>query len=95
MGVSYIQDDSLIVFVQVEYHHKINGYHRKNIGSNHMAFTVKNNATADVIKASLKQKRLVELYGDKYPYAGGKDHDAFFFEDLDRIKLEIVAEHII
>lgn len=82
MGVSYIQDDSLIVFVQVEDHHKINGYHRKNIGSNHMAFTVKNNATVDVIRECLKQKSLVELYGEKYPYAGGKDHDASFLKIL-------------
>ncbi len=95
MVVSYIQDNSLIVFVQVEDNHKLNGYHRKNIGLYHMAFTVKNNATVDVIRESLKQKGVVELYGEKYPYAGGKDHDAFFFEDPDRIKFEIVAEHII
>lgn len=66
MGVSYIQDDSLIVFVQVEDNHKLNGYHRKNIGLNHMAFKVKNNATVDVIRESLKQKGVVELYGEKY-----------------------------
>lgn len=33
-----------------------------------------------------------ELYRELYPYAGGKKHYALFFEDPDRIKLEIVAE---
>lgn len=35
-----------------------------------------------------------ELYPELYPYAGGKNHYACFFEDPDRIKLEIVAKSI-
>ena len=30
------------------------------------------------------------LYDEKYSYAGGKNHYALYFEDPDRIKVEIV-----
>ncbi|MCF7624758.1 hypothetical protein L3139_24030 [[Brevibacterium] frigoritolerans] len=31
------------------------------------------------------------LYADKHPFAGGKDHYAVYFEDPDRMKVELVA----
>lgn len=94
-GFSYKEGNCYIVFVQVEDAFIDNTYHRKNIGLNHMAFTVRDNIMVDKIRNYLKQDGITELYSDKYPHAGGKDHYAFFFEDPDRIKLEIVAEDII
>ena len=32
------------------------------------------------------------IYDDKYPYAGGAEHYAVYFEDPDRIKVEICLE---
>lgn len=94
-GVSFKQNDSYIVFVQVEEQYKSNGYHRKNTGLNHIAYSVENNNIIDNIRKIMKRSGVIELYGDKYPFAGGKDHYAFFFEDPDRIKLEVVAQNII
>lgn len=31
-------------------------------------------------------------YEDRHPYAGGPDYYAVFFEDPDRMKVEIVAD---
>lgn len=94
-GFSYKQDTFYIVFVQVEEKYQINKYHRKNVGLNHLAFVVNDNQMVDNIRDVLKANGVKELYEDKYPFAGGKEHCAFYFEDPDRIKLEIVAEKII
>ncbi|WP_318636080.1 VOC family protein [Ligilactobacillus agilis] len=45
----------------------------------------------DFFKKQLEQQQGTLLYPERYPYAGGKDRYACFFEDPDRIKLEIVA----
>ena len=34
----------------------------------------------------------VELYEEKHPYAGGPDYYAVYFEDSDRMKVEITGE---
>ncbi|KHF36766.1 hypothetical protein CM49_01072 [Paenibacillus sp. P1XP2] len=39
----------------------------------------------------LKQKGVKLLYEDRYPYAGGPEHYAVFFEDPDRIKVEFAC----
>ena len=39
----------------------------------------------------MKYQDLKILYEDKHPYAGGEDYYAVFFEDPDRIKVELVA----
>jgi catechol 2,3-dioxygenase-like lactoylglutathione lyase family enzyme len=39
----------------------------------------------------LKEKGVNILYPDKHPFAGGGSHYAVFFEDPDRIKVELVA----
>jgi hypothetical protein len=31
------------------------------------------------------------IYADKHPFAGGKDHYSLYFEDPDRMKVELVA----
>lgn len=94
-GFSYRDEQAYIVFVQVEDKYVQNGYHRKNVGLNHLAFSVETSQKVDAIKNVLKQKGVVELYEDKYPFAGGEDYFAFYFEDPDRIKCEIVADVIV
>ncbi|MGM0523710.1 MAG: VOC family protein, partial [Bacillota bacterium] len=45
----------------------------------------------DEITKMLENKGVTILYQDQHPYAGGKMHYAAYFEDPDRIKVELVA----
>jgi catechol 2,3-dioxygenase-like lactoylglutathione lyase family enzyme len=69
-------------------------FHRKNIGLNHVAFRTHSKDEVDSFSIFLKENNLTILYGD-----GPKDYSseykmeeyyAVFFEDPDRIKLEVV-----
>ncbi|MGH7326498.1 MAG: hypothetical protein ACREJ9_17900 [Candidatus Rokuibacteriota bacterium] len=67
------------------------GFHRKNIGMNHVAFRVDNRQAVDTFQREfLVARRIAPLYGGPraYPeYAPG--YYAVFFEDPDRLKIEI------
>ena len=45
----------------------------------------------DKFRLQLKQREVTMLYEEKYPFAGGENYYAVFFEDPDRIKVELVA----
>lgn len=66
-------------------------YHRCRTGLNHIAFHAKSREHVNEITAKLKNKGVKILYEDKHPFAGGKEYYAVFFEDPDRIKVEVVA----
>jgi len=78
-----------VFFVQAEPEFVAQGYHRKRIGLNHLAFAVDSRdelaAVLDWVKAS----------GQRLLYAGAIEETAtqhrFFFEDPERIKVEVVA----
>ncbi|SFU29844.1 Protein N-acetyltransferase, RimJ/RimL family [Alicyclobacillus macrosporangiidus] len=90
-GRSWRLGDTYLVFVQAEprYHHP--PYHRRRVGLNHLAFHAASRAQVDKITQLLRQRGVSILYEDRHPYAGGPDHYAVFFEDPDRIKVEVVA----
>jgi len=90
-GVSYRLDESYIVFVQTEARFSTPAYHRCHIGLNHLAFWAVSRQQVDEIIEKYKQRGLKMLYEDRYPFAGGSDSYAVFFEDPDRIKVELVA----
>jgi len=90
-GISYKLLNAYLVFVQAEEKYLDIGYHRKRIGLNHIAFHAESRAMVDDLTNSLKERGVTILYKDKHPFAGGKDHYAVFFEDPDRIKVELVA----
>jgi catechol 2,3-dioxygenase-like lactoylglutathione lyase family enzyme len=90
-GFSYKLGNTYIVFVQTEDKYLLNGYHRKNTGLNHLAFHAKDRIFIDDLHATLIEKNIPLLYEDKYPYAGGEDYYAVYFEDPDRIKVEVVS----
>jgi len=46
----------------------------------------------DELTAELKTRGVNILYADSHPHAGGEDYYAVFFEDPDRMKVEIVAD---
>jgi len=91
-GISYILDDTYIVFVQAEEKFLDILYHRCRPGLNHLAFHGGTREFVDDITKELKAKRVKILYEDRHPYAGGKDYYAVYFEDPDRMKVETTAD---
>ena len=91
-GFSYRYNDYYIVFVQARKKHLNSAYNRTHVGLNHLAFSLPTVTQVNSLREELKMNGINELYRELYPYAGGKKHYALFFEDSDRIKLEIVAE---
>lgn len=91
-GVSYIFEQTYIVFVQVEEKHMEIPYHRCRAGLNHLAFHGGSRDFVDEITQKLKDKGVKILYEDQHPYAGGPDYYAVYFEAPDRMKVEITSE---
>jgi catechol 2,3-dioxygenase-like lactoylglutathione lyase family enzyme len=90
-GISWKFQQTYLVFVQTEERFLDVPYHRSRIGLNHLAFHAKSADHVDEITAKLKEKGIRILYQDRHPFAGGPNYYAVFFEDPDRIKVEIVA----
>ncbi|MCB0367923.1 MAG: DJ-1/PfpI family protein [Bdellovibrionales bacterium] len=90
-GVSYKINDTYIVFVQTETKHLEPSYNRCRTGLNHLAFHGKSQLHIDELTKALKERNITILYEDKHPFAGGQGNYAVFFEDPDRIKVEVVA----
>ncbi|EHQ58793.1 hypothetical protein PDENDC454_28670 [Paenibacillus dendritiformis C454] len=90
-GISWKQGDTYLVFVQTEARFLDHPYHRKRTGLNHIAFHAESKARVDELRSMLEERGVPMLYADRYPYAGGSSHYAVFFEDPERMKVEIVA----
>ncbi|MHA2502871.1 MAG: hypothetical protein ACXAE3_08380, partial [Candidatus Kariarchaeaceae archaeon] len=75
-GRSYKKGTAYIVLVQTEKDYLQNGYHRKNIGLNHLAFWGKSREHVDELRQILIQREIELLYDDKYPHASGEDYYA-------------------
>lgn len=90
-GFSYIKDQTYLVFVQTEMNHLEHSYHRGHTGLNHLAFHGESREQVDQLTLALKERQVSILYKDRHPYAGGNQYYAVFFEDPDRVKLEVVA----
>jgi len=90
-GISFKLSNTYLVFVQTEDKYLNIPYHRKQSGLNHLAFHIDTNAQVDEMTIQLKKKGISILYENKHPFAGGENHYAVFFEDPNRIKVEIVS----
>ncbi|MBC1515661.1 VOC family protein [Listeria immobilis] len=91
-GFSYKYEDTYLVFVQTEEAFLKEGYHHKRIGLNHLAFHGGSKERIDYFRDKLKAEGVKLLYENRYPFAGGENHYAVFFEDPDKIKVEICIE---
>ncbi|MFN7825799.1 MAG: GNAT family N-acetyltransferase [Pseudobdellovibrionaceae bacterium] len=89
-GKSYKKGETYIVFVQTEQKYKDVPYHRCRTGLNHIAFHASSEKMVDQITHELRERKVSILYEDKHPRAGGKSYGVYF-EDPDRIKIELVA----
>ena len=88
-------DGNYLCFTITEQKYKQDGFHRKRTGLNHVALQVSSAEEVDVfVSKFLEPKGITPLYGGAakaYPeYAPG--YYAVFFEDLDRIKVEVAHE---
>jgi len=90
-GISWEYEETYIVFVQAKERYMDVPYHRSRVGLNHLAFHAQSKEQVNQITAQLKEKGITILYQDKHPFAGGDSHYAVYFEDPDRIKVELVA----
>lgn len=86
-GISFKHDQTYLVFVQADPTHAAAGYHRRRIGLNHLAFHAQSKELVDQFAQDIDQKGIKALYGS--PIHDG-DNYSLFFEDSDRIKIEIV-----
>ena len=68
------------------------GFHRKNVGLNHLAFRVATRAAVDAcVRDFLVPRGITPLYDSPKEFPQYRDaYYAVFFEDPDRIKLEVV-----
>lgn len=89
-GRSWRLGETYIVFVQTVPQHLDVSYHRCRTGLNHLAFHAASRRQVDEITESLTRMGVTILYSDRHPWAGGRSY-AVFFEDPDRIKVELVA----
>lgn len=90
-GQSWKIGETYIVFVQTDERFMDISYHRCGVGLNHLAFHARSRQQVDDMTRKLKDKGAKILYTDKHPFAGGEKHYAVYFEDPDRIKVELVA----
>lgn len=90
-GKSWKLGETYLVFVQADKKHMDIPYHRSRVGLNHLAFHAETRHQVDDITTKLKEKGATILYHERHPFAGGENHYAVYFEDPDRIKVEIVA----
>lgn len=90
-GVSFIRGSAYVVLVQTEERFLKNSYNRCNVGLNHLAFHGDSRDQINHLTTELKKKDCRILYEDRHPHAGGSGSYAVFFEDPDRIKVEVVA----
>jgi catechol 2,3-dioxygenase-like lactoylglutathione lyase family enzyme len=91
-GFSYIQEGTYIAFVQTREPYLKLKYHRSGTGLNHIAFSVESKKEVDGIRKLIKNFGLIELYSNRFPHAGGDDNYTLFFEDPDRIKVEVTCK---
>ena len=70
------------------------GFHRRRTGLNHIALQVKSTEQVNIfVSEFLEPKGIAPLYGGAKPYPEyAQGYYAIFFEDLDRIKIEVVYE---
>lgn len=87
-------DNTHLFLVQTKKASLLNIFHRKNTGLNHLAIRVESRQAVEEFNNFLKQNNIPRLYADN-PKDYSKEYNmeqyyAVYFEDPDRIKLEVV-----
>lgn len=93
-GISFKLGSCYIVLVQTEERFLEPAYHRCRTGLNHLAFHAASRAEVDKLCTELRERGVTILYPDNHPDQADQSYYAVFFEDPDRIKLELVAQEM-
>jgi catechol 2,3-dioxygenase-like lactoylglutathione lyase family enzyme len=90
-GFSFKNDETSIWFEKARPGHIEHGYHRKRVGLNHLAFRVNSREDVDKFNTEfLKKNEIPTLYDSPKALPEYTDkYYAVYFEDPDRIKLEV------
>lgn len=92
-GRSWRSDLTYIVFVQAEPPYRDQALHRKRPGLNHLAFWVESTDQVESHTQELRGRGVQILYEDRSSEEiGAPSPYSVFFEDPDRIKVEIVVQ---
>lgn len=89
--IGYADNDNVWLFIsQTEERFQKNRFHRKQTGLNHVAFWVDSREKVDQFYKFLNKYNIVILYGGPKEYPEyGEGYYAVYFEDPDRVKLEV------
>lgn len=90
-GRSWRSGETYVVFVQADDGYREHAFHRKKPGLNHLAFYAESADQLLVLQAALRERGVPILYDDRDPdEIGAPSSYSLFFEDTDRIKVEVV-----
>lgn len=64
---------------------------RMRAGLNHLALCAEGRAALDALRAAAADHGWHELFGDRYPHAGGEGHVALFLENDEGFEVEVVC----
>jgi catechol 2,3-dioxygenase-like lactoylglutathione lyase family enzyme len=91
-GRSYKYADSYLVFVQAEPQFRDDPFHRKRPGLNHIALRADSRQQVRELPRLLRDRGIRLLYEDRSADTIGAPSEwTVFFEDPDRMKVEVVA----
>ena len=90
-GRSWRRGETYLTFVQAEQPPPGFAFHRKRPGLNHLAFVVPDGDHLERLTEQLRTRGVTILYEDRGPDAGAPSRSWLFFEDPDRIKVEVLA----
>lgn len=90
-GFAFFKDGTSFWFEQAPKDHLSEGYHRRRIGLNHIAFRVNSKEEVDKFhKEFLRSNGVATLYDSPKAFPEYEEgYYAVYFEDPDRIKLEV------
>ncbi|WP_353650745.1 VOC family protein [Nakamurella sp. A5-74] len=67
------------------------GHDRMRAGLNHLAVTCASHDELDALRVDAVPHGWSELFADRYPHAGGRQHTALFLENAQGFEVEIVV----
>ncbi len=92
-GRSWLSGSTYIVFVQAETPYRDQALHRKRPGINHLAFWADSTDLVKSLTQELRERGVRILYEDRSSEEiGAPSPYSVFFEDPDRMKVEIVVK---
>jgi catechol 2,3-dioxygenase-like lactoylglutathione lyase family enzyme len=91
-GKSWRSGSTYVVFVQAEPAYRGHAFHRKRPGINHLAFWAESTDQVESLTQELRDRGIRVLYENRSSEEiGAPSPYSVFFEDPDRIKVEIVV----